>query len=108
MEGDAPFMNGIGVRPWPRLHPRGERWVLSWLGFSMMASSSSTIMDAVKKVSSSADAEPVSPGYLFGMYLLWITGMVIMLLPVMLPNSPHVTKMGALVAVGMMWFMVAP
>ncbi|RWW83392.1 hypothetical protein BHE74_00008100 [Ensete ventricosum] len=74
----------------------------------MMGSSSSAIMDAVKKVDSSADSEPVSPGYLFGMYLLWITGMVIMLLPVTLPNSPGVTKMGALVAVGMMWFMGAP
>ncbi|KAJ8498841.1 hypothetical protein OPV22_009393 [Ensete ventricosum] len=60
-----------------------------------MAASSRSIINAVKTVGSVAAWEVVS--CLFGTYVLWMLGMVVMLLPVMLPNSPHAARMEALV-----------
>ncbi|RWV87634.1 hypothetical protein GW17_00050335 [Ensete ventricosum] len=70
-----------------------------------MAASSRSIINAVKTVGSVAAWEVVS--CLFGTYVLWMLGMVVMLLPVMLPNSPHAARMEALVVSSLMWLVVA-
>ncbi|URD76821.1 hypothetical protein MUK42_35497 [Musa troglodytarum] len=95
----------IGVPVRPRLYPDGGRRLLGWLGFLIMASSSRSIIDPGKAVGSAASSEVVS--CLFGAYVLWMLGMVAMLLPVMLPNSPHAARMEALVVSSMMWLVVA-